>query len=257
MRGSTIIICPYCGKSARLQNYRLKEGRRNFCCKSCADAYQREHPELSPRYNGGKIKLQCSNCGKDVYRKKNQIARNKTGRFFCSIKCRQEFSKGEFAPYYRNAVIKMVCDNCGIEFTKKRTNIKEKNFCCTKCASDYHSGENNQNWNGGSSFEPYCEKFNKEFKERVRAFFDYKCAECGKSEFDNGKNLSVHHVHYDKTSCCSNAPRQFVALCTRCHALTNHKREYWRRHFEEMLEEKYGGKSYFTREEMELLIVDE
>ena len=37
------------------------------------------------------------------------------------------------------------------------------------------SGPNSPRWKGGISFEPYCEKFNEEFKERVRAFFGYRC----------------------------------------------------------------------------------
>ncbi len=43
-------------------------------------------------------------------------------------------------------------------------------------------GENNHRWRGGVSFEPYCIKFNREFKERVLEFFGRKCAECGAPE---------------------------------------------------------------------------
>jgi len=249
LRGSTTIKCAYCDKEFRIQNYRIKEGRKNFCCKDCFTKYQREFKDLSPRYDGGPIKHVCSNCGKEVYRKKNQTDRNKTGRFFCNKKCRMEFSKGEFAPNQQDALIEMRCETCGATFKKHKSNVKEHNFCSYKCASDYHSGENNPNWNGGSSFEPYCEKFNKEFKERVRAFFDFKCVLCGMDESENGKNLSVHHVHYDKSSCCSSAPQMFVTLCIRCHLKTNHTREKWRLHFENIIETKYNGKSYFKKEE--------
>jgi len=71
-------------------------------------------------------------------------------------------------------------------------------------------------WKGGISFEPYCIKFNNEFKERVREFFGRKCVECGAPE--NGKKLCVHHVNFKKDTCCTpEVPRLFVALCTSCH----------------------------------------
>jgi len=46
----------------------------------------------------------------------------------------------------------------------------------------------------------YCEKFNAEFRERVRAYFGYVCPECGTPQ--NGRKLAVHHVNYNKKSCC-------------------------------------------------------
>jgi hypothetical protein len=53
-------------------------------------------------------------------------------------------------------------------------------------------------WKGGVSYEPYCPKFNKEFKKRVRDFFGNRCAGCGKQTV---YNLHVHHVNFNKMSC--------------------------------------------------------
>lgn len=109
-------------------------------------------------------------------------------------------------------------------------------------------GEKGSNWMGGISFFPYCPKFNNEFKERVRAFFNYKCAEC--DEPQKGKALAVHHVNFNKSSCCDpNAPRLFVPLCASCHSKTNYNREYWEPHFTEMINKYYGGKCYFLTED--------
>lgn len=72
--------------------------------------------------------------------------------------------------------------------------------------------DQNPNWKGGISFEPYCIKFNNEFKERVRTFFNHQCIECGSPE--NGYKLHIHHVNFKKNSCCDpSVPRLFVALC--------------------------------------------
>lgn len=95
----------------------------------------------------------------------------------------------------------------------------------------------------------YCEKFNSELKERVRAYWDYRCFECGQPQ--NGKALQVHHVHYNKKACCDGSPRDLVPLCSSCHPKTNHNREYWESHFTDLLY-MYDpiGKCFFNKDEM-------
>jgi hypothetical protein len=111
-------------------------------------------------------------------------------------------------------------------------------------------GVNHWNWKGGVTKErmPYCEKWNESLRERVRAFFSYQCIECGSPQ--NHRKLCVHHVTFKKDACCSeDTPRYFVPLCTSCHIKTNTNREYWKRHFIEIIEKYYQGKCYFTKEE--------
>jgi hypothetical protein len=93
-----------------------------------------------------------------------------------------------------------------------------------KKMGDSRRGENNPAWRGGHSYEPYCPKFNKAFKTKVRLFFDNKCAICGRT---TKHKLDVHHVDYNKQTCCDNSKPRFVALCRKCHVNTNHNREYW------------------------------
>lgn len=102
-------------------------------------------------------------------------------------------------------------------------------------------------WLGGKSFEPYCPKFNREFKERVREFWGRRCGMCGKTEKENGKLLCVHHVNYQKETCCDNSRPMFVALCVCCHTKTNGDRDYWKEYFTKMIIEKYNGKSYLSK----------
>lgn len=105
-------------------------------------------------------------------------------------------------------------------------------------------------WKGGISFEPYCPKFTKVFKERVRAYFNYTCFECGKTQADNGKRLHVHHVNFDKSACCSDTKPLFVPLCDNCHPKTNFNRDYWEDHFvEKLYSQDPDGKCFFTQEE--------
>jgi len=88
-------------------------------------------------------------------------------------------------------------------------------------------GENNPNWNGGSSFQPYCPKFNERFKESVREKFDRVCFLCQRTEKENGKRLVVHHVNYNKDCLCDDSECEFVPLCVSCHVKTNHNRTHW------------------------------
>jgi len=120
-----------------------------------------------------------------------------------------------------------------------------------KKLGDSHRGEKCYLWKGGISFEPYCPKFNNEFKERVRAFFDYTCPECGTSQ--NGKKLCVHHINFNKKTCCDGTIPMFVPLCDSCHGKTQSRRDYWKQHFIEMINSYYGGKCYFTIEEYQTL----
>jgi hypothetical protein len=119
-----------------------------------------------------------------------------------------------------------------------------------------NSGKNCHLWRGGVSFGKYCLKFNNRFRRRVRARFEYICVECGKTTEENGKALCVHHVHYDKKTCCKEGEevgdRKFVALCHLCHIATNNDREFWEDWYTEILNEFYDGKSYLTEEEMTL-----
>jgi hypothetical protein len=111
------------------------------------------------------------------------------------------------------------------------------------------SGPNSPNWNGGTSFDPYCPKFNREFKERVRTFFDHKCVLCGIDETENGRRLSVHHVDYDKEVCCNDRRPAFAAVCGKHNTIANHDRDRWRSIFHRIIDEMYDGKCYFTKEE--------
>lgn len=109
-------------------------------------------------------------------------------------------------------------------------------------------GENNPNWRGGVSYEPYCVKFNNEFKERVREFFGRVCVECGAPE--NGVRLSIHHVNFRKDSCCAeDVTPLFVPLCQACHGKTQGNREYWEARFTALINERYGGRCYLPKQD--------
>jgi hypothetical protein len=110
-------------------------------------------------------------------------------------------------------------------------------------------GKDAPGWKGGKSFEPYCPKWTKELRERIRAFFDYECLVCGKSTEENKRKLGCHHVEYNKLACCDGKPVHFAALCQKCHGNTNHERDRWESMLHRIIDEIYDGKSYYTKEE--------
>ena len=131
----------------------------------------------------------------------------------------------------------------GIVFTEehkqKLSAARKGRFC----------GENHPAWKGGISFEPYCVKFNDDFKERVRSFFNYHCVECGKPQMK--EKLLVHHVNFDKQTCCNDAVPLFVPLCRSCHSKTNFNRGYWQDRFTRLINEQNGGMCYYPKGDLE------
>ena len=70
----------------------------------------------------------------------------------------------------------------------------------------------------------YGAEFDNNLKEQVRFRDKYKCQICGCSQLENGKQLDVHHIDYNKRN---NKLNNLVALCHICHLKTNHKRKFW------------------------------
>lgn len=122
----------------------------------------------------------------------------------------------------------------------------------------------------------YCEKF-KEVDPRVRAFQGTKCLVCEKTEEENGNKMHDHHVFYEKKTCCwinddgeywtnlnapdhpdknyyiGKNPNYFALLCNSCHGASNgdfQNRSRCANILRDLIDTKYGGKSYYTEEEM-------
>jgi hypothetical protein len=222
-----------------------------------------------------KVKCTCINCGIVFEIHKSSFDRGE-GKL-CSKKCEGEYKTGK--PIPKEVCIKRSLALKGRKFTEEhRANIskamkgkpspikgmprseqqKEKQRQKmlgrkhtpehnTKIRTNTPRGSDSPHWLGGVSFGKYCPKFNDEFKERVRAFFDYKCLECGTPQ--NGEKLAVHHILYNKRACCDESMPMFAPLCRSCHAHTNFNRETWELKYAKIIQNNYSGKSFFTKEE--------
>lgn len=234
-------ICPICNNGFSAPPNQINRGKGVVCSHDCWIEYRRQQSTIS---------LNCKQCGKEITMLQSN-AFNTAGdgsqkRYFCSTECAIEDKK--------RRVLKK-CLTCGkvIEVQKSIDNRGNGLYCDVKCMAIGRSGEKACNWQGGVSFEPYCTKFNVEFRRRVRAFFEYRCVLCGKSEKDNNRRLSVHHVNHNKQTCCDDSKPLFVVLCASCHGKTHGKGVKYMPIFEEMINTKFNGKCFYTVDEYKSL----
>jgi hypothetical protein len=201
--------CLICDKKFYATNVEIKKGKGIYCSTECCGISKQD-----------RIKCNCVSCGKEFYKWPSQ--KNKQ---HCSQECydKELLSKRK----------KHVCNTCGKEFYRSQSrSIGNKHFCSDECYDLKLS--NHPLWKGGLSFGKYCSKFNNRLRKRVRDNFDDHCFMCGKTSEENGRELHVHHVTYDKKICCNGEKPLFVPLCTRCHTKTNTNRDEWEIFF------KYG-----------------
>lgn len=115
--------------------------------------------------------------------------------------------------------------------TGKKLSVDTKKRISESRIGKYY-GKENPNWNGGTSFEPYCYKFNNKLKEHVRNRDNRTCQNCGYKV--SGRRLAVHHIHYDKKNCFPD----LITLCNSCNVKANTNREYWEEYYMNILESR-------------------
>jgi hypothetical protein len=222
-------ICqnPDCGKEFKTIPSRIKTGKGKYCSKQCGGLMKRI-----------RIKRICQNCGDKFEVVPSRI--KKGGGKFCSKQCYSLAQKKK---------VKRICKKCGEEFEVKFSVVKkgQGNFCSISCGL---SGENSSFWKGGISYEPYCVLFNRGFKERVREFWGRKCGISGITEKENGRKLDVHHVNYDKQSCCNTNIPLFIPLSKKYHKKTNGNRNYWEEMLTNYIMIWFNGECYLPKEDL-------
>lgn len=227
--------CLYCGSVYRIPHSRKSKSK--YCSNECR---YKHYSELfkgpnNPTWNH--VSAKCEYCGKEFNVPEHDAKRLK----YCSKECAGKSQRKR---------VKKICLNCGKEFFVKESvdNYGRGIYCSKRCKHKHHSirysGEKSPHWKGGTSFGAYCEKFNNEFKKRVREFWGLKCGICGKSEDENARKLSTHHVNYDKLACCNKSSPLFIALCDSCHSKTNHNYNYWEEMLTNYIMIWFDGESY-------------
>jgi hypothetical protein len=138
-----------------------------------------------------------------------------------------------------------------IRFDDPDARIQQSERCLRRFADTWWYGA--VKYNDGPQ---YCERWTPELKRRVRAWFGHRCVGCGCLQTE--KALHVHHVWYNKRLCCDDTPRTLVALCDSCHAKTSacslEKRVYWSEYYQRIVDEEWGGRCWFSKEEYDVIV---
>lgn len=217
-------FCPICGKEFEPRVCRVSVGCGVYCSKECKDS-------STPANLKNKIAV-------EFYRNKGWLETEyiENHRSMVDISKQLNISRWTIRHWlqFYNIEIRSPTERfCQSEIWQRKHNQRmiinnpSKSPEFRARLSQKTRGENNPAWKNGSSFEPYCPKFNEAFKEHIRDKFGRKCFLCSTTEAENGCKLSVHHIDYAKNSICNGKDWAFVPLCHKQHAQTNHNRWYW------------------------------
>jgi hypothetical protein len=150
--------------------------------------------------------------------------------------------------FYVKNVLKVECKcDCGnttiCDFVNIRRNTT-KSCGCLKTVKIRASG--------------YCSKYMNN-KDNIRLFFNNKCVICGKigNSKDYKENMSTHHVYKNKYGGCDKSKNYYVTLCNSCHRKSHTQKESksieYMKFFENIINDKYKGRCYYTRDEYLIL----
>lgn len=138
-----------------------------------------------------RARVSCENCGKETERRITELARNKTGRFFCSEPCRRAVGG---RPRRRADV---VCEWCGKSFYPRNLGAR---FCSRACLNA---------WQGRGGVFADCEVCGTQFRRSPSHAGKFQEARwCGRACYDkarikrpldrehNGKPAVLDHYGY-------------------------------------------------------------
>jgi hypothetical protein len=185
-------ICLQCGQEFQIKKSRCKNGRGKFHNEECARLHYRLHPE----------------------ERAQKISNARIGH-----------KKGE--EQHRKLSIANVGKILPEEQKKKISETNKKILSDPEMIKrTVHFGADNGMWNNGSSFFPYPPDFNQTLKSEVLDYHDDHCAICNKTSEENGRDLPIHHIDYNKMNC---QPDNLIPLCDSCHGKTipKERHEYY------------------------------
>jgi hypothetical protein len=154
--------------------------------------------------------------------------------------CSNKYRKGQKSATWKGGRPK--CIDCSKQI-KKYSALR-----CKSCArkeqykinpdSNPMKGKTPWNYIDGSS-GIYPKIFTEQLKESIRKRDNYKCQKCGLKEKNHYRKLDIHHIDYNKENC---SKKNLITLCTKCNAIVNTRRNYWKKIFEEIINGKNKDK---------------
>ena len=192
-----IFLCSFDNKEVERD---LSSGKRNKSCGCVQYKLSSESLKGRPLAEETKQKIKEKRKLQIITEEtKQKIGKSNTG------KVRTEEHKKKYSKAFKGRIIS----------EEHRQKISE-----TMLKNETTKGENNANWNNGSSFEPYGIEFNKELKQQILERDSYVCQFPNCTEIHD--RLHVHHIDYNKKN---NSPENLITLGTSCHMRTNSKKK--------------------------------
>ena len=152
---------------------------------------------------------------------------------------RKEFKKEGYTlltGVYKNVFAKLnyICNRGHISSVIWH-NWKISGARCIKCKYEDMLMENNPNWKGGISCEPYCQDWTKILKDFIKERDGNRCLnpDCWR----NIHKLSVHHIDYNKKNC---EPQNLITLCTSCNSRANKDRNWHKSWYKAIIKRRYN-----------------
>jgi endogenous inhibitor of DNA gyrase (YacG/DUF329 family) len=220
-------ICIACGK----EFLSYKNRKQKFCSRICQYKYPKSQETIKKMsivkigkstWNKGKhySKEHCKNISKSL------SGHKLTQKTIEKMMGRTPWNKG------KSTKIETYCEICGAKILAYKS--RKRKFCSYSCflKKPIKFGENNPSWKGGKSFEPYGIEFNKKLKEKIRKRDRYTCQECGETQQESHRKLSIHHIDFNKTN---NKENNLISLCGHCHSKTQYDRENWTQYYQKKL----------------------
>lgn len=194
-------ICEYCGKPFDV-NWETRN--KKLCSPECLSNSKKK--PLTIYY--------CEICGNEI--------KNINGRNYKRKYCKSCRDKGISLTQYKR--IKTKCGYCGKEIEVIPSVFNKNKFCY--CSEDcmgknykvLYTGENSPTWNGG---EKHYQGNWFQARDTARERDEYKCQICGKTEYEIGKQLDVHHIKPYKSfddKFEANKIDNLICLCYKCHS---------------------------------------
>ena len=142
-----------------------------------------------------------------------------------------------------------ICKNPSCDITFEVSIHSTKRYCSMKCSRkcqkrSKHCEETKQKiqrsmityWKSIETSSDYPREFNEELKTLIRERDDNTCQLCGRTKEEEGRNLCVHHIDYNKQNC---DPKNLVTLCGGCNPRVNYHRKNWA--FELLFDKLFEG----------------
>ena len=228
-----------------LDNYKNAKSYEcfEFVCKCCGKVFKKTKREISKnsgivplfcsvkcsklfKQNNSKLKVKCSNCGKEKEITIGEYNKNKNKVFFCNHSCSATFNNKKRS---QKSGIEWINKNIGYDTCPECGNKKfYTSELCQKCANKKKRlvGEKTLGHyiDGKKYLATKCNEIRRDARRAIEEFdIEKVCAYCKKHEFDD--ILEVHHIkgileHDSKTLIKEiNSKENLIWLCPNHHKM--------------------------------------